>query len=72
MKFKAILWIFGATVTVTGLIFGLRSAAKAVGIDYDGNYQMYRPLPPDEQRARYPQLADNSFSPDAFRDELLK
>ena len=72
MKLKAIIWVCGATVTATGLLLGLRNAARAVSIDYDGSYQMRHPLYPGEQRVRHPHVSDDPFSPDAFRDELLK
>ena len=73
MNMKAILWFFGATIFATGLVLGLRSAARAVGIDFDTHhYQSSPSLDPDEQRVRHPHISDVSFSPDAFRDELLK
>jgi hypothetical protein len=72
MSLKAIFWVCGATVTATGVILGLRSAARAAGIDSGGSYPMSHPLHLDDQRVRHPQVSDDPFSPDAFRDELLK
>jgi hypothetical protein len=70
MKFKAILWACGTIATATGLVLGIRSAARAIGID--GSYQISHPVLHDQQRVVGWSVSDDAFSPDAFRDELLK
>ena len=62
MNMKAIFWVGGAFVTAAGLVLGLCKSAKAV-VPADNGEGPVRP--PHEP-------ADDFFSPDAFRDELLK
>ncbi|XHR28295.1 MAG: hypothetical protein ACFUZC_20530 [Chthoniobacteraceae bacterium] len=70
MSLKAIFWVCGATVTATGAILGFRNVARAVGSAYGESYTTSHPIHPDDQH--HPQISDDPFSPDAFRDELLK
>lgn len=72
MKLKAIFWVFGATATATGLVLGLRNAARAFGIACDEHYQTVPASRPDANQAHPSIDSEDPFSPDAFRDELLK
>ncbi|MDD5351035.1 MAG: hypothetical protein PHQ12_12555 [Chthoniobacteraceae bacterium] len=68
MNLKAIFWVWGVTLTATGLVLGFRHAARAGGV----HFQVASAARPDARRARHASLSDDPFSPDAFRDELLK
>lgn len=70
MKIKAIIWACGVIVTVTGLFLGLRGAARAIGIDR--KYQLDHPVRLELKRVCYSRESGDAFSPDAFREELLK
>ena len=72
MKLKAILILCGASLAAAGLVIGFGSAARAVGIDYDRHRPALQPPDQDRLLARHPQPSDDRFSPDAFREDLLK
>ena len=68
MKLKLILVLLGASVAAAGLILGLESAARAIGIDSDSLKS--HPFHPHQPEASH-RIASN-FSPDDFREDLLK
>ncbi|MEI6351862.1 MAG: hypothetical protein WCP06_12245 [Verrucomicrobiota bacterium] len=72
MKLKAILILCGATLAAAGLVIGFGSAARAVGIDYDRHRPTLQSPDSDELQTRQPHPSNDRFSPDAFREDLLK
>lgn len=72
MNLKAILWMCGTTIAASGLVLGLRNVARAEGIDDNRPYNYLPHSRLDEQQTNRLAAADDPFSPDAFREELLK
>jgi len=67
MNIKALVWGIGVIIGLFGLVLGLRTATRTMGNGNDDSVGVnFRP-----NSHGHSEEAD-FFSPDAFRDELLK